>query len=57
MPNRAPVPAARAQTLLSLGGAAINQFIRDMPRLSVDLDLFFSNQVSAGTMEEGLGDT
>jgi len=29
------------------GGTAINLFFRDMPRLSVDVDLTFQNQIIA----------
>jgi predicted nucleotidyltransferase component of viral defense system len=36
------VPLVFAENVLALkGGTAINLFVRDMPRLSVDLDLVF----------------
>lgn len=53
------LPALREQSVFALkGGTAINFFIQDLPRLSVDIDLTFVNtgqrEQAIGEIEEGL---
>jgi len=43
------LPSVHAESCFALkGGTAINFFIRDFPRLSVDIDLVYNNGCSVG---------
>ncbi len=51
---------AKVESFALKGGTAINLFVRDMPRLSVDIDLTYlpldSRYNALKTIEEGLKD-